>query len=457
MNNAAIKEKAVIRTVKTDYLRARNRRFAPLQALLVLVLVFYWFVPAPAWAVGSVLSGMFDGAEPAIAQLSPAPPDSPRECADTPMGYRQSTFEVSASGIYSFKNAFRSWNYLWKGSDGVDVTALVYQDSFDAAAPEQNLIAPSVFDYHVGEADLSVGKSYILVVQQWCLPAEGAWAMVFTGPGAISSDDAVQVPSFTSGAFAESDPILPNNCFWDWDTTIYSRSRESGPIRVSRDGLYYFSDSGNSGLCFSVYSASVNPEDSFLNLLSSTADGWEPVELQAGRDYYFLVQRGDTAGRNEYFYVLAPPAPFRVNHGLADSWYNPDTPGQGFYLDVFEQLNQVFLGWFTFAIEPSADGAFDHQWLTAFGPFSGTSAELGIEWTTGGAFDSAEPIPVQQLDGTIELEFTNCTSGLIHYSWGDEVSTGPLVSGVIPIQRIANDAVALCESLYRGPGIPGPL
>ena len=29
--------------------------------------------------------------------------------------------------------------------------------------------------------------------------------------------------------------------------------------------------------------------------------------------------------------------------------------------------------------------------------------------------------------------------------------------GVIPIQRNANDAVALCESLYAGPGMPGPL
>jgi len=29
--------------------------------------------------------------------------------------------------------------------------------------------------------------------------------------------------------------------------------------------------------------------------------------------------------------------------------------------------------------------------------------------------------------------------------------------GEMPIRRIADDSVALCESLYAGPGMPGPL
>ena len=31
------------------------------------------------------------------------------------------------------------------------------------------------------------------------------------------------------------------------------------------------------------------------------------------------------------------------------------------------------------------------------------------------------------------------------------------MSGVIPIRRDTDDTVALCESLYAGPGMPGPL
>jgi len=155
---------------------------------------------------------------------------------------------------------------------------------------------------------------------------------------------------------------------------------------------------------------------------------------------------------------LAPPAPFRINHGLADSWYNPETPGQGFFLDVFEQLNQVFLGWFTYALDPAADDGFGHRWMTAFGAFEGSSAYLEIEWTGGGAFDAAQPIPYQYVDGNIQLEFSDCSSGQISYGWGgDGLSSPPTANGVIPIKRNANDAVALCESLYAGPGMPGPL
>jgi hypothetical protein len=159
----------------------------------------------------------------------------------------------------------------------------------------------------------------------------------------------------------------------------------------------------------------------------------------------------------EYFFVLAPPSPFRINHGLADSWYNPETPGQGFFLDVFERLNQVFLGWFTYATDPSPDDEFGHRWLTAFGKFEGPSAELAVEWTAGGAFNVAQPVPAQHVNGTIRLEFDDCTSGQITYTWDEDGITPSTESSVIPIRRNVNDGVALCESLYAGPGMPGPL
>jgi hypothetical protein len=117
----------------------------------------------------------------------------------------------------------------------------------------------------------------------------------------------------------------------------------------------------------------------------------------------------------------------------------------------------VFLGWFTYAHDPPAVDEFGHRWMTALGPFSGTSAELSIDWTAGGAFDAAQPMPRWYQDGTIELGFTDCRSGQIHYSWGGDDIAHPVVSGVIPIERIVDDSVALCESLYAGPGMPGPL
>ncbi len=96
--------------------------------------------------------------------------------------------------------------------------------------------------------------------------------------------------------------------------------------------------------------------------------GRQSIDLEAGRDYYFVTQNigGQTIG--DFLYVLAPPASFRINAGLAGSWYNPETPGQGIFLTIFENLNKVFLGWFTYANAPSASGDFAHRWMTAFGP-----------------------------------------------------------------------------------------
>ena len=43
------------------------------------------------------------------------------------------------------------------------------------------------------------------------------------------------------------------------------------------------------------------------------------------------------------------------------------------------------------------------------------------------------------------LEFADCTKGLVTYA-----ITSANVSGEIPIQRIVNDNVALCEELAAG-------
>lgn len=431
----------------------RPKTFAPPNRLAcltfapVVALAFSVFVSAPAWATGSVLSGMFDGSEAAIEPLFAS------DCDDTPLGYVQSAFEVSKSGTYKFNDVFGELRSI----GGLDITAFVYGGSFDASAPGQNLIATADAD-SASEVALSAGSSYVLVAQLACEPAKGAWAVAFVGPGAISSDDSVIVPAFSSGSVAEDGPTKNANCDDDWGP-YPTHYQQSALFRVTRDGTYYFSTAGIDSLCLSIYSAPVDPAEPWVNKVGITYPyerGAYPtpqgIELKAGQDYYILVE-----GLGDYFFVLAPPATFRINHGLADSWYNPETPGQGFFLDVFEQLNQVFLGWFTYAIDPPNDDEYGHRWLTAFGGFLGSSANLAIEWTGGGGFDAAQPVPEQHVDGSIRLEFNDCTSGQITYSWDGDSSIAPTVSQVIPIRRNANDAVALCESLYAGPGIPGPL
>jgi len=140
----------------------------------------------------------------------------------------------------------------------------------------------------------------------------------------------------------------------------------------------------------------------------------------------------------------------RINSGFNDAWYNPATPGQGFLVSVFPDIQQMFVAWFTYDSErpPGSVEAIlgepGHRWLTAQGPYSGDTASLTIYVTEGGVFDSTEP-PANNdgIDhGTLTIEFADCSQGVVAYEL-----TSPNVSGEIPIQRIANDNISLCESL----------
>lgn len=144
---------------------------------------------------------------------------------------------------------------------------------------------------------------------------------------------------------------------------------------------------------------------------------------------------------------------FSINAGLNDSWYNPLTDGQGFLAIVFPVIEQMFVAWFTYDTErppedtPSELGDPGHRWLIAQGPYSGNTANLTVFVAEGGVFDSPTP-PVTidpEGDGTLTMEFADCTQGLVTYN-----ITSAGVSGQVPIQRIVNDNVALCEELSGG-------
>jgi plastocyanin len=139
---------------------------------------------------------------------------------------------------------------------------------------------------------------------------------------------------------------------------------------------------------------------------------------------------------------------FQINAGLNDSWFNPATNGQGFFITVFPDIESIFLAWFTYDTErpdPSVManlGEPGHRWLTAFGEYSGGSSLLEVELTEGGVFNSAEPPVTQTEDGTILLECTGCNACTITYD-----ITSPGVQGVIPIERIVLDNVPACEEM----------
>jgi plastocyanin len=141
---------------------------------------------------------------------------------------------------------------------------------------------------------------------------------------------------------------------------------------------------------------------------------------------------------------------FEINPGLNDAWYNPASNGQGFLIVVFPKIKQVFVAWFTFDTERPPENVIafladpGQRWLTAQGPYDGNTAILTIFVTEGGVFDAAEPVATTDLagDGTLTIEFADCTEGLVNYD-----ITSLDISGEIPIQRIVPDNVLLCEAL----------
>jgi hypothetical protein len=155
---------------------------------------------------------------------------------------------------------------------------------------------------------------------------------------------------------------------------------------------------------------------------------------------------------NQYKQFYETVLGFQINPGLNDAWFNLTTSGQGFLITVFPDIKQMFLAWFTFDTERPAEdvtamlGEPGHRWLTAQGPYDGDTANLTIFVTEGGIFDAAEPFASTDLagDGTLTIEFADCSSGLVKYQ-----ITSLGISGEIPIQRISPDNVPLCEALNK--------
>lgn len=182
-----------------------------------------------------------------------------------------------------------------------------------------------------------------------------------------------------------------------------------------------------------------------------------PVNLASG-DYFIgaIIDLDDNNLNNNVNADGTPVFVFKVfimNPGLNDAWFNPATDGQGFFITVFPDLGFVTLAWFTYDTDlPPLDATANlgdpgHRWLTAAGLIDGEKSVMNIELTSGGLFDAASEVtrtdPVGA-DGTLTLQFDNCSSGTIEYD-----ITSIDAQGTVPIQRVADDNEALCIALLR--------
>lgn len=194
-------------------------------------------------------------------------------------------------------------------------------------------------------------------------------------------------------------------------------------------------------------------DGSFASPTSSSIDYQRTFNSVGEILYYCTVH--STPGRdinvfqNGRINVVEAEPTFRINAGMSDAWFNPQTGGQGFFIIVWEGLEQIFLSWFTYdTVRPPEDataqlGEPGHRWLTAQGTISGDTALLDIYSSSGGVFDAAEPpavtdpVPV----GAMVIQWSDCNTATLTYE-----IPGAGLSGEIPLQRIVSDNVPLCEA-----------
>ena len=429
---------------------------------LIFVLALLLVLPGMAQAANSMLAGTFDGTEAKVAPL-------PGTCGGSdPLAYLDAgALQVSVTGTYSVYDAL----YLQGIKNrGVDVSVLLYIGVFDIDNPYANLVRPNPDDFGEPDAvdlfgtyDLNAGQTYRIVVQQYCVNSEGAWGVTFSGPGEVESSLAVTMPALTEGSFTASDPVASTVC-------SDGQYHVSDPVQVPVTGTYYYNEVSwyvdFFDICVLVYEGEFDPAQPEKNRVPAYdalydvdyLDDAGLIELESGKDYYFVVQPWSTAATGDYFFVLAPPAPFRINKALAGGWYNRETDGQGFFVDVYENSNQAFVGWYTFDLERPAGaeatlGEPGHRWLVALGPIDGNRGELPVYLSRGGVFDSGTPAvdDPKPVVGTMTIEFSDCETGTIDYDL-----TTPAVSGRIPVEPQSDQHVELCELFTKVPGVPGP-
>ena len=150
---------------------------------------------------------------------------------------------------------------------------------------------------------------------------------------------------------------------------------------------------------------------------------------------------------------------FILNAGLNDAWFQKITTGQGFFITIFPDKALLSIAWFTWDTElpaaattgrasegagPLANVGDDgHRWLTGAGDIIGNKAVMPIRVASGGLFDT--PTDITRVDdGTFEVEFNKCNEGKVTYDMPSKD-----LHGVIPIRRVADDNVVLCEALLR--------
>ncbi|WP_347262329.1 hypothetical protein [Rudaea sp.] len=123
---------------------------------------------------------------------------------------------------------------------------------------------------------------------------------------------------------------------------------------------------------------------------------------------------------------------------LSGAWYDPQTSGQGFVVDVVPSQSTLFAAWYTYA--PQAEGQTSNasqRWFTlqgAYTPGDRNLKQVPIYAVIGGLFNAATRTASLQV-GTADIVFSSCNTMTIQYQFTQGEFAG--LSGSVNAQKIA--------------------
>lgn len=141
-----------------------------------------------------------------------------------------------------------------------------------------------------------------------------------------------------------------------------------------------------------------------------------------------------------------------INSGLNGYWFNPETSGQGWGIEILPSLNKAFMAWFTYDSQSPQPGTFseigaaDNRWMSSLGNINLETKTITFDLavTSNGLFDTPTTVNVSEANsiGEMSITFNSCNSATLTYSL-----VSPAVSNTMNLIRISDDNVKLCEKL----------
>jgi cysteine-rich repeat protein len=165
--------------------------------------------------------------------------------------------------------------------------------------------------------------------------------------------------------------------------------------------------------------------------VGGTQDDADTITLAEGESATCTITNNDD---------IRPTA--HLNAGHAGAWFNPETSGQGQFIDMVPAEQFMFISWFTFT-DAASDHPFEQRWLTAQGNYSGNTAELDLWETLGGKFDDPQMVTTTRI-GEVVLTFSDCEQGRMAYSFDEEE-----LQGEFPLLRVIDGSGNVCDELNR--------